>query len=95
MTIKGALFSAYVALSGTFWADSKPAVYKPGVCVLAAPKHIPLGTKVEVSFPKGKVICTVRDRIGKPKERYHFDLMVADRKTAIRFGLRRYTVRIL
>ena len=93
MPSKIAVFTAFVAAQGSYWANGEPAIYRADECVLAAHKDIPLGTIVLVDFPLKTVKCVVKDRIGKPDSKLHFDLMVQSRSSAVRFGRRNYKVR--
>ncbi len=88
-----AVFTAYVASKGALFADGTAAVYNPNVCVVAAHKSVPLGTRIKVKFPRGERTCLVRDRIGRPISPNHFDLLVGSRAEAIRFGKRSYLYR--
>ncbi len=93
MSYIAAVFTAYVASKGAFFADGTPAIYKPNLCVVAAHKSVPLGTRIKVKFPRGEKICVVKDRIGRPISTNHFDLLVGSRDEAIRFGKRTYLYR--
>ena len=70
-------------------SGSKPVV---GITI-AAPRSIPLGTKVYVHLPSGWKTFTVQDRTA-PRYEGRFDIFMPSHSAARRFGIQRLKVRI-
>lgn len=68
-------------------ADGRPV----SVGAIAAPRHIPFGTRVHV---EGVGIFTVRDRMSR-RFPNHFDIYMPRHRDAKRFGVRKLTIQIL
>jgi 3D (Asp-Asp-Asp) domain-containing protein len=65
--------------------------------ILAAdPRHYPMGTKVELTFPDGDVeVYTVRDTGGAIKGRGRFDMLVRTERFAVKWGVKHIKFRVV
>lgn len=65
--------------------------------ILAAdPRHYPLGTRVELTFPDGDVkVYTVRDTGGAIKGPNRFDMLVKTERFAVKWGVQHIKYRVL
>jgi 3D (Asp-Asp-Asp) domain-containing protein len=65
--------------------------------ILAAdPRHYPMGTKVELTFPDGDVkVYTVRDTGGAIKGRGRFDMLVRTERFAREWGVQHIKYRVV
>ena len=90
------LISAYSSTPDQ--TDDTPFITASGKHVgdgIIANNMLPFGTKIRIPKLYGDKIFTVEDRMNKKKSDYHIDIWMADRPSAINFGIKTADIEVL
>ncbi len=74
----------FITASGKYVADG-----------IIANNMLPFGTKIRIPELYGNKVFTVQDRMNKNKSKYHIDIWMPDRISAINFGVKNVEIEIL
>jgi 3D (Asp-Asp-Asp) domain-containing protein len=78
--------------------DDTPFITASGKHVadgIIANNMLPIGTKIKIPGLYGDKIFVVEDRMASYKSKYHFDIWMPDRTSAINFGVKTAEIEVL